>query len=111
MKWADEVKGMLDSDPRVDILCVVDGTVFIHKPVKATILAHSAIKITEDNGYFEIQAMVVIRSGDEHKITRRGIPVGSYYLDEEHSLATFSTGTSSLEKLKEIVDWILEISI
>ena len=92
----------------------VDGqTVYIHKPVQPKILAHSAIKVIEvEENLFEIQASIVIRKGDESKIENiiRSSCISVYSLDKHH-LAIFSTGVYGIDKLKDIISTILELSI
>jgi len=105
--WLDEVM-------KFGVEVYVDGkTVFIHKPMQPTILAHSAIKVTEvEENLFEIQANVVVREGDESKIERlvcRNIYV--YVLDRQHNLVIFSTGVYGIKKLQNVLSTILELSI
>ena len=92
----------------------IDGkAVFIHKPMQPEILAHSAIKVAEiGENLFEIQASIVVRKGDESKIENiiRSSCISVYSLDKHH-LAIFSTGVYGIDKLKDIISTILELSI
>ena len=108
--WVDEVVKKFG-----EVKVYVDGkAVFIHKPMQLTILAHSALKIEEvEENLFEIQASIVVKNGKESEIERlvRSSNICVYILDRQHSLVTFSTGVYGTEKLKNILESILELSI
>ena len=92
----------------------IDGqTVYIHKPVQPKILAHSAIKVAEiGENLFEIQASIVVRKGDESKIS--SIIPGSCicaYSFGEYYLTIFATGAYGIEKLRNILEPIIKLSI
>ena len=110
MMWVDEVVKKFG-----EVKVYVDGkAVFIHKPMQPTILAHSALKIEEvEENLFEIQASIVVKNGKESEIERlvRSSNICVYILDRQHSLVTFSTGVYGTEKLKNILESILELSI
>jgi len=110
MRWVDEVVKKFG-----EVEVYVDGkTVFIHKPMQPTILAHSAIKVAEvEENLFEIQANIVVKNGKESEIERlvRSSNICVYVLDRQHNLVTFSTGVYGIKKLQNILESILELSI
>ena len=109
MMWVDEVKKFGEVEVYVD-----GKTVFIHKPMQPTILAHSAIKVAEvEENLFEIQANIVVKNGKESEIERlvRSSNICVYVLDRQHNLVTFSTGVYGIKKLQNILESILELSI
>ena len=92
----------------------IDGkAVFIHKPMQPEILAHSAIKVAEiGENIYEVQASIVVRKGDESKIS--SIIPGSCicaYSFGEYYLTIFATGAYGIEKLQNILESIIKLSI
>jgi len=92
----------------------VDGqTVYIHKPVQPKILAHSALKISEvGENIYEVQASIVVRKGDESKISSivPGSCISAYSFGEYY-LMIFATGAYGIEKLQNILEPIIKLSI